>query len=438
MPPMDSRSGVPALLAALLLALAACGGSSASVSPSATPSPVPTASPTAAASPTPGPSPTPGSSGDTSVVFREIEDQVIAERGLEAKQRPVPILISAAEARARLESHYREKHSADEIAIGEETLKALGLLPPEASLDDLYLELLGSQVAAFYETDTDQLFVISRSGGIGASEKVYFSHEFTHALQDQHFDVEAIDDAPAGQGDRSLARLALVEGDASLLMARWMGTHLSPADLGELLVVDPEAQATLDAMPAILRETLTFPYLQGLILANGIWAEGGWEAIDRAYERLPESTEQVLHPEKYEAGEMPVEVELDAGALAKAMGAGWSGTPEDTLGELQLGIWLRENGVKALPAGDAAAGWGGDRLAYLRGPDGAYALVLRTAWDSAADAAEFLDAAGRVVGDGDSPGTVVRSSATEVVVVLASDGAALNAAVDAAGLDPPD
>jgi hypothetical protein len=65
-------------------------------------------------------------------------------------------------------------------------------------------------------------------------------------------------------------------------------------------------------------------------------------------------------------------------------------------------------------------------------------LVVRTAWDTEADAAEFVDAAGTAVGDGDAPGTVVRSSATEVVVVLASDGAALNAAVDAAGLNLPD
>ena len=166
--------------------------------------------------------------------------------------------------------------------------------------------------------------------------------------------------------------------------------------------------------------------------------DGGWEAVDRAYSRLPDSTEQVLHPEKYEAREVPMEVPLDAGALASAMGSGWSGTPEDTLGEFQLSVWLRENGVKALPANAAAAGWGGDRLAYLRGPDGAYALVLRTAWDTAADAAEFVDAAGTAVGDGDAPGTVVRSSASEVVVVLASDGAALNAAVDAAGLNLPD
>jgi hypothetical protein len=75
------------------------------------------------------------------------------------------------------------------------------------------------------------------------------------------------------------------------------------------------------------------------------------------------------------------------------MGDGWTGTPEDTLGEFQLSVWLRENGAKALDASAAAAGWGGDRLAFLRGPDGAYALALRTAWDTAEDAEEFVGAA---------------------------------------------
>jgi len=437
-------SRLAAVLAAVLVALAACGGPSPSGSPSpaASSSPTPSAPPAASSSPTPpatpAPSATPTPGGDTAALFREIEDQVVAERGLQARQRLVPTILTQAEATSRLVAQYRKKNPPEKVAQAEETLKALGLLATDASLDRLTADMLGSQVAAFYDPEADELFVISRSGTIGSAEKVYFSHEFAHALQDQHFDVEDIDADAEGQGDRGLARLSLVEGDATLLMTRWMVAHLSPAELQEMLVVDKETQAQYDALPAILRETLMFPYQQGIVLALAAWTKGGWAAVDAMYDRQPASTEQVLHPEKYEADEKPLAVALDGAALAKGMGAGWSGTPEDTLGEFQISIWLRENGAKALAAQAAAAGWGGDRLAYLRGPDGAYALVLRTAWDTAADAAEFVEAAGTAVGDGSSPGTVVRSSATEVVVVLASDGAALNAAVDGAGLDLPD
>lgn len=427
------RVGV--LAAAAVLLVAACGSAAPSATPTAEPTPVPSA---ATPPPSGTPAATPIPSGDLAALYREIEDQVLVLRELPAKQRIEPVILSEDELRKRQREQFEKDNSADEVMIAEETLQALNLLPGDADLGELYLDLMGSQVIGFYNTETKELAIISRSGKVGALEKMTFAHEFVHALQDQSFGSENLGFDAVGEGDRSLGRLSLVEGDASLAMTLWLSKHLGPEDLQELLKVDPEAQAQLEAMPAILRETLLFPYQQGLVFVNGIWARGGWEAVDRAYGRLPDSTEQILHPEKYEAREKPVEVALDAVDLAAAMGDGWSGTPEDTLGEFQLSVWLRENGAKALDASAAAAGWGGDRLAYLRGPDGAHALVLRTAWDTAADADEFVTAAGTVVGDGEAPGTVVRTAPTEVVVVLASDGSALNAAVDAAGLSLPD
>ena len=422
-------AAVAGLALGALLVAAACGAPAATGTPAVSPTPAPSAATPAA---------TPTASNPDAALYAEIEDQVVAERGLPAKQRLVPTVLSQDQVKLRIAAQFEKDNPPDEIAVAEETLKALGLLPADASLGDLYVELLGSQVAGFYDPEAKEMVVVSKSGAIGGTEKVTFAHEFTHALQDQSFGLEGFDVDAVGQGDRSLARLALVEGDASLLMTRWLVAHLTSEEIQDLLVVDPESLALLEAMPAILRETLLFPYQQGAAFVNGIWAQGGWSAVNAAYRRLPDSTEQILHPEKYQAGEEPIDVPLDGAVLAAAMGPGWSDAPDDTLGELQTSVWLRENGIQALPAQDAAAGWGGDRLAYLRGPEGAHALVWRTAWDSRADADEFLQAAGTVVGDGEAPGTVVRASSTEVVVILASDGAALNAAVDAAGLNLPD
>ena len=91
---------------------------------------------------------------------------------------------------------------------------------------------------------------------------------------------------------------------------------------------------------------------------------------------MPESTEQILHPEKYTAGEAPVAVTLPAD-LATRLGTGWTVPLQDTFGEFQLGIWLREAGVAGGDATAAAAGWGGDRLAVVEGPDGAWGVVHR-------------------------------------------------------------
>jgi len=81
--------------------------------------------------------------------------------------------------------------------------------------------------------------------------------------------------------------------------------------------------------------------------------------------------------------------------LATRLGSGWTVPLQDTFGEFQIGIWLREAGVSAADATAAAAGWGGDRLAVMKGPGGDWAVALHTEWDTAPDATEF-DVAARL------------------------------------------
>jgi hypothetical protein len=106
--------------------------------------------------------------------------------------------------------------------------------------------------------------------------------------------------------------------------------------------------------------------------------------------------------------------------LAARLGAGWSVGLEDTMGEHQTSIWLGEDDA------EAAVGWGGDRLALLDGPDGGWAIAWRTAWDTETDAAEFEDAALRVIRAGDASADVVPvPGGDEVWLIFASDDAIL-------------
>ena len=178
-------------------------------------------------------------------------------------------------------------------------------------------------------------------------------------------------------------------------MSHWQLQHLSQAELFELLAqgLDPEATRVLQEMPPVLRESLFFPYTAGLNFTQGLYTAGGWGAIDAAFADPPASTEQILHPEKYAAEEEAVQVELPED-LAGKIGAGWSTALEDTLGEFQLKIWLGETAKAAsVGATDAAAGWGGDRVAVLNGPNDAWVIALLTDWDTNADATEFATAA---------------------------------------------
>lgn len=372
-----------ALLAAATL-LGGCTGGDASPTPLATPS----ASPLSTSSPSPSPA------LDAIEVYRSIAADVVAIRGLDAPERVDPKIIDADELRANLEADFEKSNPEAQVLIGERVYKALGLLPDDASLEDIYLDLQGSQVIGYYDPSVDELFIVSRSGSLGPTERVTYAHEFTHELQDRAFDLESLglDDA-FDEGDRALAVLGLVEGDAVSAQTTWMSQHLTPAELGEVAAAgaDPEMLAILARTPAILLETALFPYQAGAAFVSGLIAQGGYDAVNAAFERLPQSTEQVLHPEKYAAGEAPVDVALPDD-LASRFGSGWSLDAQDTFGELQLRVWLREGGVKGDRARLAVEGWGGDRVGLVSGPDGDV-IVLATTWDSEDDAVEFRTAA---------------------------------------------
>ena len=420
-----------ALLAAVALLAVACGPAvptgSPTPSPSTPPSSAPpTSSPTASAAATPVPS------GAVDAIFDTIEAQVVALRGLPATDVKRQT-IDAATLKSINAKSFDEDNPPDYIAANERMYKAFGLMPPDQSLKKLFLELIDSQVAGFYRPDDKTLYVVSRSGTVNGADKITFAHEYDHALQDANFTVFKDQKDLLDQSDRALARAAVYEGDATLLMALWGGGNLTPAEFAEVQAAgtDPEAMAILGRTPPILVEGLLFPYTAGQAFVLPIQMSAGWKGVDALYAAMPSSTEQVLHPDKYKAGEKPIAVKLPA-ALAADMGDGWKVATQDTFGEFQLGVWLRESGVRASDASAAAAGWGGDRLAVLNGPDDAWAVVLRSTWDTDDDATAFRQAAGQAVTDGPNAGTVI-ADGRDITVVFASAAGLLDRAVSAAG-----
>jgi hypothetical protein len=449
-PAMTRRHPTPtplARLAAVLvvaLAATACG----TADPSATPTPVPTIEVPGTADPEPtpvaNPAATPAPSSDAAItcdetvtgspavsddndpnapVYDAIEAQVQDLRGVEATTPIARGVFDQASLCAYLRTSFREDNPADLISGTETLYKHLLLMPEDESLEQLYLDLLTSQVAGLYDDDDKKMYVVTADGGIGPAEEITYAHEFTHALQDQRFGLKQLMGEDFDQSDRQMARAAVVEGDATLLMSLWAQQNLTAAELGEVAsTVDPASQAVLDRMPAMLKEPLLFPYTQGLTLALAAFTQGGgYAGVDALYDKPPASTEQVLHPEKLEAREAPVAVAIPDD-LATRLGDGWKVSLQDTLGELLLGILLKEGGASA--TGDAAAGWGGDRLALIEGPGGEVAVMLDTAWDTKADADEFTDAIdqtmNKLVAAGRSAG-VFRPSAERVILVSAAD-----------------
>jgi hypothetical protein len=433
--------GRVAVVAGLMLVAAGCGtstppsGSAASSAASA--SAAPTSGATASAVGSPAATATPLSSAALADLYRTIEDQVIQIRGLQPKHAVDPTVLDDAGIKKLTSGSFDRDNPPAVVAADQRMYQALGMLPADASLRDLYLELLGSQVAGLYSPTDKHLYVVARSGGIGPAEKVTFAHEFTHALQDQNFDLGSLKLDEIGHGDQSLGRLSLVEGDATLTMSKWQTEHLTAAESGEIIAesANDPSLAQLLAMPPILRESLLFPYFQGLGFVQGLQANGGWAAVNAAFVNPPLSTEQIIHPDKYAATEPPLAVTLPTD-LPTRLGTGWTSALEDTFGEFQFQVWLRQNTtIGANGATEAAAGWGGDRIEVLDGPSGTWGLVLRTAWDTTTDAQQFEAAATPIVEALTSPGHVLPGrGGTERWVVIASDDSTLSKVAGAVGL----
>jgi hypothetical protein len=155
--------------------------------------------------------------------------------------------------------------------------------------------------------------------------------------------------------------------------------------------IDAEDQSPFDASglslpaealgnaPPILRDQLVLPYTLGRAFAVALHARGGWPAVRAAWDAPPRSSEQVLHPEKYAAGEAPREV--DPGPAP----AGARPIADGVLGEAFIRTLLGAS------AETAAAGWGGDRYRTWD-VDGRTLLAWRSVWDSESDAREFREA----------------------------------------------
>ena len=364
----------------LVVLVVAC---TANPTPSTGPTTAPSASPSAAA--TIG---SPAPSADDATIYRTIAAQVASLRGLDAPTHVEPAIIDRATLQKNLEAEFDKDNPADQIARTERIDKALGFLSPGLSLRELYLKLQGSQVIGYYDPTAKKLFIVSHDGGLGPTERLTYAHEFTHQLQDGHFDLNGLGlDKLSTDSDRALAILSLVEGDATGIQTSWMIANLTATDLAQVAAEasDPALLAILAGMPPLLLETSLFPYQAGAVFVNGLRAGGGNPAVDAAFGHLPASTEQILHPDKYAVGEGPVKVVLPDD-LAARFGSGWSEAATDTLGELQTRVWLKQGGLAGDLARTAADGWGGDRMVLIAGPDGASVLVYESVWDLAADA----------------------------------------------------
>jgi hypothetical protein len=421
------RARAVCAIAALALVGAACttGTPAAEVTPGG--SPAPSHAPSTPSGPRsalcqypkPHESPPPTSAPTLSAPVQRVADQVTQVRGLRWVHSVDPEAVSQQRVGELLQGLVEDTLPPQQLDRETRSWITIGALPPGSSLRDALLAYDTSEVVGFYDTLSHRL-VYTGTSSPSPYQRYVLSHELTHALDDQRFDLSREDTLAYRCEDEPLeASIALAEGDAVYTSGAWARRFLSDDEINRLQQESSDFPPPPSTIPPFVQAMQVWPYSSGLAFVRALIARGGEAAVNAAFRDPPVSTEQILHPEKYPS-DVPVAVTVRKPA---GLGDGWKLIDQMEVGESWLKLLL-ELRLSEGQAADAAAGWGGAE--YETWANGSKVVVrMDTVWDTAQDASTFATALRSFIGS--RPGTVELDGKT-VTATFASDGASLEAA----------
>jgi hypothetical protein len=379
----------------------ATSGAAVGLPPTWTATITPTVTATETVTPTPSHTPTPTPvppNATTRAEMDEVEQEVADLRGLAVEGNAASYVITSSKVRPILEASFRAGGGSEqEVEDLAHALVALGLIKPSYDLYTNILNGLTDSLGGFYLPRSGEIFVIG--GRFSGVERWVYSHEYAHALVDAHFNIGSIGVYPLCERtqDSCDAISALVEGDATLTMTQWWQQYADPQDVEDILSYNPPNRTLPDQYPPPYSlPDSSFPYDQGLSFVEYLYNRGNWAEVNQAYQRLPDSTEQILHPQKYLDREQPISLpEVD---LTQFLGEDWRLVEDNRLGEWTTYLLLGYSAdlpsqIDLAVAEEAAAGWGGDRyLVFVHEETNNRLLSARWIWDTTADADDFARA----------------------------------------------
>jgi hypothetical protein len=275
----------------------------------------------------------------------------------------------------------------------EQLYKAIGLIPEKFDYQKELVDFYATQIGGYYDPEKKRYIMASWMPEL--LQEPVAAHELTHALQDQHFNLETFLDNDKFTSDELLARSALVEGDATAIMLDY-----SRAQAGMSPIAD-EQDMTLPMMsnvlnlglvsggegiPEALKFLMIFPYTSGLRFCHQLVRKGGYKEVDKVFLDPPKSTEEILHPEKYGHSAEELQRWDPAKEHLGNIPADVKVLYQDTLGEFFIATFLGSF-IDKSEAVAAAGGWGGDVAAISKDH-----IWWVTRWDTEKDAEEFESA----------------------------------------------
>jgi len=310
--------------------------------------------------------------------------------GLKFKTAPKLETRSKAQVREFIARQFTEPRAIRDLAGEETAYKRLGLIPDTLKLQEFIMSLLEEQIVGYYDPKTKVLYIVE--GSAKDAVAVTVPHELVHALQDQYVSLDSIQKIE-GDNDRRVAAQAVFEGQAVYEQIAVMlgGANVAinlPGGWDRVRDLIRDSQASMPifaAAPTVIQETLIFPYLSGAEFVRNYKERKPATVL---YSDMPVSTEQILHPASF-FGTRDTPTSIAIGSVANA-----TTVYQNTLGEFETRLFLFEHLKDQNEAIRGATGWDGDRYVVVNTPRGE-GIVFLTVWDSAVDAGEFYDIAGR-------------------------------------------
>jgi hypothetical protein len=305
---------------------------------------------------------------------------------------PLPIeFLTRPQLREQWQAESFDKAAVEAVQIQQEFYSAMGLIEPDVDFLQVAFDSQTDILLGYYSPEEKMMYIIAESVNMFAQEEMTLAHEYVHALQDYHFDLEAFLNED-GSADALLAARALPEGDARLVEELFAYENITQDQLDYtvyryLFQEHPELEGVSPALGVFTY----FPYTAGEYFVINLYLEGdySWDRVNQAYANPPVSTEQVMHPEKYLAGERPVTITLPD--LTPILDAPWRELDRNVLGEAGFLVWLFDQ-VEDHVAIDGAAGWGGDAYTLWVDDTDHRLLAELSQWDTGSEAVEFFEA----------------------------------------------
>ena len=278
-------------------------------------------------------------------------------------------------------------------------LRQFRCLGPDVTLRSLYLKVMGEQVAAYYDPAKKRLAYVDENVAAGGKKKkpdlsemqrFVYVHEFCHAIEDGHFDLDHLTKESMSDLDRSLALTCFAEGNAVLMgvdalldgygfpmntatpFNAWLVSLLRHMDMAETI-------KEMEGVPPFLAATLLRPYLDGTVFSNRIRRDTGWQGIDTVYRsRIPLTTAEILYPERrYLKGFRPAAFEPDPQLFKTAR----RGVSVNSVGALGIAMWLGGDQACTVGRFPFLKGWMGDRVFFLKGEGNVVQTVWLSTWE---------------------------------------------------------